>query len=93
MNFDLVDIEIHLEDSLIEEQALIKRGMKLSTPAEQTQNLNALLGRSMTNTVQRFIDHDIKAAGFFISMLFMIISLVQALFMCFGFARHGAGFR
>ena len=41
----LVDIEIQIEDSFIEEQSLIKGGMKLSTSAEQTLVLNALAGR------------------------------------------------
>ncbi|GJL77179.1 MAG: adenosine kinase [Nitrospinaceae bacterium] len=52
MNYDLVgignalvDIEILVEDSFIEEQSLIKGGMKLSTSQEQTEVLNSLSGK------------------------------------------------
>lgn len=53
MNYDLVgignalvDIEVQVEDSFIQEQSLIKGGMKLSTSAEQTLVLNALSGQT-----------------------------------------------
>ena len=53
MNYDLVgignalvDIEVQVEDSFIEERSLIKGGMKLSTSAEQTLVLNALAGQA-----------------------------------------------
>jgi len=42
----LVDIEVQVEDSFIQEQSLIKGGMKLSTSAEQTLVLNALAGHA-----------------------------------------------
>ena len=66
MNYDLVgignalvDIEVQVEDSFIQEQSLIKGGMKLSTAAEQTLVLEALAdqaikissGGSAANTV------------------------------------------
>jgi sugar/nucleoside kinase (ribokinase family) len=53
MNYDLVgignalvDIEVQVEDAFIEEQSLIKGGMKLSTSAEQTLVLKALAGQA-----------------------------------------------
>lgn len=53
MNFDLVgignalvDIEVRVEDSFIEDHSLIKGGMKLSTSDEQVLILSALSGQS-----------------------------------------------
>jgi len=53
MNYDLVgignalvDIEVQVEDSFIQEHSLVKGGMQLSTSAEQTLILNALSGQT-----------------------------------------------
>ncbi len=53
MNYDLigignalVDIEVLVKDSFIQEHSLIKGGMKLSTSDEQTLMLNALSGQT-----------------------------------------------
>ena len=53
MNYDLVgignalvDLEVRVEDAFIEENALIKGGMKLSTSEEQTLMLDSLQDQS-----------------------------------------------
>ncbi len=70
MNYDLigignalVDVEVQVDDSFIEEHSLTKGGMQLSTPEEQGRLLNLLQNRDTKNSSGGSAANTIHGAG------------------------------